>query len=468
MISYFPKYFTNRAIGLYIALLLTIPILFSYPMHWYWWLFGIIEVAGFFYFLHVLTKQWASVPSKKFEHNILVSALWIRIVYVIFSFLFYQGMTGTPFEFSAGDSMWYDWMGRYGADIIWGKGGSWSEFFKYAEVSDAGYPLYLSVLYAVSGKSILVSRIVKAVISSYTVLLVYRMARRTFGEESARITSVICILMPNLVYYCGLSLKETEMLFLTVLFIERADALFRRQSTRVWDIIELALIGVSTFFFRAVLCYVLFLTLVATVVLGSNRIKRGGKWAIEGMLLVILGLIGYTNIGTSLYDSTEYSNVQEQQVASMQWRAERKDGNSYAKYASASVFAPLIFTIPFPTMVNIETQQNQQMIHGGNFVKNITSFFTILALILLLLTGKWRDNILPVAFVCGYLLVLAFSSFAQSERFHIPSLPFELMLASYAITNFKSKHRNWFTFWLVLIFVANIAWAWFKLRGRGM
>ena len=468
MIPYFPKYFSNRAIVLYISLLLFLPVVFSFPMPWYWWLFGIVEVTGFFYFSYALTRQWQPIPSKKFENRVLTVALWIRILYVIFSYFLYQGMTDSPFEFSSGDAIWYDWMGQYGADIILRKNGSWHDFFSYVELSDMGYPLYLSVIYAIVGKSILISRILKAVISSFTIIFVYRLAQRNFGEDAAKICSVMCLLMPNLIYYCGLSLKETEMLFLTALFLERADALFRARIPSLRDMIILALIGVSTFFFRAVLCYVLFLTLVATVVLGSKRIKRGGKWAIEGILLLILGGIGYSNIGTSFYDASEYENIQQQQKSAMQWRADRKGGNSYAKYASASVFAPLIFTIPFPTMVNIETQQNQQMIHGGNFVKNITSFFTIMALILLLLTGKWRDNILPIAFVCGYLIVLAFSNFAQSERFHIPSLPFELMLASYAITNFKAKHKNWYTIWIVFIFVANIGWTWFKLRGRGM
>ena len=35
-------------------------------------------------------------------------------------------------------------------------------------------------------------------------------------------------------------------------------------------------------------------------------------------------------------------------------------GNAFAKYAGTAVFAPLIFTIPFPTMVNTPYQENQQ------------------------------------------------------------------------------------------------------------
>jgi hypothetical protein len=76
--------------------------------------------------------------------------------------------------------------------------------------------------------------------------------------------------------------------------------------------------------------------------------------------------------------------------------------------------------------------------------------------------------VLLLSFLCGYLVVLVFSSFAQSERFHIPSVPFALMFAAYGISIVTKKQKKWFNGWLILIFVANIAWSWFKLRGRGM
>lgn len=468
MVGYFPKYFSSRAIALYVILLLVLPVLFGFPMYWYWWIIGFVEVGGFFYFSNVLSRAWSGMSGKALEKNLMLTSWLIRTIYVLFSFAFYQLMNGNPFEFSVGDAMLYDSLGREGTDMLLSGTLNWKLLCDGLDVSDYGYPFLLMLIYAVTGKSILIARLAKAVISAYTVVLVYRLARRNFGEDTARISAIFCMLMPNLVYYCGLHLKETEMLFVTVLFIERADALFRTAVPRPRDMIFLALVGVSAFFFRAVLCYVLFLTLVASVVLGSKRIKKGGKWAIEGLLLLVIGFLGYTQIGTSVIDTEEYENVQQQQESAMQWRSVRQNGNAYAKYASASIFAPLIFTIPFPTMVNVEHQQNQQMIHGGNYVKNITSFFTILAFIMLLLSGEWRDNIVPLAFVVGYLIVLAFSNFAQSERFHIPSLPFELIIASYGITHFKVKHKNWFTLWLVFIFIAIIGWSWFKLRGRGL
>ena len=158
----------------------------------------------------------------------------------------------------------------------------------------------------------------------------------------------------------------------------------------------------------------------------------------------------------------------ENQTVGYQYRSERSGGNDFAKYASASVFAPLIFTIPFSSMVETPYQENQMMMNGANFIKNIISGLTILALFLLLKRGDWRKHVLPIATMCGYLAVLVFSNFAHSERFHFPVVALELLFAAYGVTQLTNKHKRWFMIWLVVICVANIAWAFIKLKGRGL
>ena len=152
----------------------------------------------------------------------------------------------------------------------------------------------------------------------------------------------------------------------------------------------------------------------------------------------------------------------------MEWRSRRRGGNQFAQYATATLFAPAIFTIPFSSMVEIENQENQMMMNGANFVKNVLSGFVIFALFSLLLSGKWRKHVLPIAITCGYLVVLVFSNFAQSERFHFPILAFELMFAAYGISLMKNKHKRWYGIWLIAVFAMVFGWAYIKLAGRGM
>lgn len=471
MLNYFPKYIATKAIALYGILLLGISLVFmNYTMNPIWWIFGIVEVVGFFWGSYVCSRNWLKLSHKHFVRNIILVSFLLRVVYVLFSYFFYWEMTGTPFEFGAADVGFYNEMGRYGHRLL--AKGDWNllpAFDKYAggiQLADSGYPIYLSFVYLLSDDSILFARLLKAVWSTWTVYLIYKTAQRNFGEPTARMAAVFMMLMPNFIYYCGLHLKETEMVFLVVLFIERADALLRAPKLKIFALMAVCVIGLVLMTFRTPLGVVAFMALGCSLLLSSGRLMGWTRrFVVGGLALAFL----VTAFGAQLQEEVrEVWEGRTVQKANMEWRAEREGGNSLAKYAGAAVFAPMIFTIPFPTMVETPNQENQRMIHGGNFVKNVLSGFTIFALVWLLMTGNWRRHVLVLSFLCGYLLVLAFSNFAQSERFHLPTLPLVMMMAAFGITQWQPKQKKWFIYWLMFIGLANFAWAWFKLAGRGM
>ena len=455
---------------IYFALLVCVPVIFGYPMEWYFWIFGIVEVVGFFYFAHQLPIAWKNYSPKVFTKKLFTTALIIRIIYVVFSYWFYNEMTGTPFEFHSGDVGFYNEAGIFGHKCL--SNGEWNlydKLYQYAQMdlSDSGYPIYLSIVYWIFDDSIFLTRILKTVWSSWTCVLVYKLATRNFGDSVGRMSAILCMLMPNLIYYCGIHLKETEMLFLIVLFAERADYAMRAKQLD-WKALIISIVAACILFlFRTALAAVAMIALATTLMLSSRKVLSLSKKIAIGTFVV---LAMFATVGNQLMTEAEELLAQsgDNQSKSMEWRAERKGGNEFAKYAGAAVFAPLIFTIPFPTLVDTPNHENQRMIHGGNYVKNITSAFTIFALFTLLLSGNWRKHVLIIAVGCGYLVVIALSAFAQSERFHLPALPFSLILAALGISMLSNKQKKWFNYWLILIFVANIAWAWFKLRGRGM
>ena len=466
-----PKNITSKAMYVYFALLVCVPVIFGYPMEWYFWILGILEVVGFFYFAHQLPIAWKNYSPKVFTKKLFTTALIMRIVYVVFSYLFYNEMTGTPFEFHAADVMFYNDLGRYGHQLI--SEGRLNLVYEFQNngnnvaLSDCGYPIYLSIIYWIFDDSIFITRILKAVWSAWTCVLVYKLASRNFGEPVGRMAAIFCMLMPNLIYYCGIHLKETEMVFLIVLFTERADFSMRAKQLD-WKALIIAIVAACILFlFRTALAAVAMIALATTLMLSSKKVLSLSKKIAIGSFVV---LAMFVTVGNQLMQEAEELLAQsaDNQSNSMAWRATRKGGNELAKYAGAAVFAPMIFTIPFPTLVNTEGQENQRMIHGGNYVKNITSALTIFALFSILMSGNWRRHVLIISIGCGYLIVIALSAFAHSERFHLPALPFALMLAAYGISILGNKQKKWYNYWLVLIFVANIAWAWFKLKGRGM
>ena len=261
------------------------------------------------------------------------------------------------------------------------------------------------------------------------------------------------------------------MVFLAVLFVEQADQMLRSRQFTAWKVIPILLIAAALFTVRTPLALVALLALVFSVVMSSSKVVNWGKRIIVGILAVLL--IGVT-AGNRIEEQSRALMEQVQggmQEQNMEWRSTREHGNKFAKYAGKSVFAPLIFSIPFPSMVRPwDGQEAQQLNNGGNFVKNILSGFTIFAMVMLLLSGRWREHLLPLSLMLGYLVVLTMSTFAQSERFHQPVMPFELMFAAYglSIAVTKPKYKRWFTYWCALMFVAALAWNWFKLKGRGL
>lgn len=475
----FPQWVSTHAIAVYLLSLGGISIMYStYSMPWYYMLSGIVALTVFFLYGGSTIKETAINRirrEKNFEKRIgsisfVLRAIWMFLIYYIF-----MEKYGDTFGFENADAVYYDELGEFVSGMI--NNGNFhfvDEITKFSgndDISDMGYGIYVGFIYWLTGNNIIVVRLLKCLLSTLTVLLIYRVAKRNFGEQIGRIAAIFCALWPNFWYYCGTHLKETEMVFLSVLFIEQADQMLRSRQFTAWKIIPILLIAALLFTFRTALALVAIMALVFSVVMTSSRVVNWGKRIIVGLLaIMLLGVVAGNRImedARGLVDTVK-SGEQEQ---NMEWRAKRDNGNAFAKYAGKSVFAPLIFTIPFPSMVRpFDGQDVQQLLNGGNFVKNIISGFTILAMVMLLMSGKWREHLLPLSFMLGYLVVLTMSTFAQSERFHQPAVPFEFMFAAYglsiAVTN--RKYKRWFTYWCGVMFVACFIWNWFKLAGRGL
>lgn len=472
MLHYFPKYFTNRAIGLYFISLLFVSLYFiNRMMSPLWMAIGAVSVIGFFYFSNTLSKKWVLFSEKRFVKNLIWTAFGIRVVWVVFSYLLYQSMTGAPFEFGVADAGFYNEIARYGSDLLKeGQFNLYEQMDRYSGglgVSDSGYPTYLSLIYLLTGKSILIARLIKAAWGAWTVVLLYRLAQRNFGEETGRMTAIFAMLMPNLIYYCGLHLKEVEMVFLTVAFVERVDFLLRSRNYNFLNIFVPLLLAVLLFTFRTVLGAAALFSFFTAWLFSTSQMLGWGKRVVIGIWVVVA--IGYFMGGKIATEVEEVWQARtENQEASLEFRANREGGNALARLASKSIFAPLIFNIPIPTMVNVDGQENQQLIHGGNYVKEIMVFFLFMGFIVLIRDKKWKEHVLSLSFLLGYLVILALSAFAQSERFHQPALPFILMFAAFGISETTNKQKKYFNWYMPILFLMFVAWQWFKLKGRGM
>jgi hypothetical protein len=408
---------------------------------------------------------------------LFVSAFLIRLVYVLFIYFFNLEHYGHYYESNEGDITWYVPSALQMVEQL--KEGRFMDVVHMwmgwnVDISDLGYIIYLSILYLLTGgfSEVVFPLILKAIYGAVTCLMMYRVAKRHFGEHVGRMTGIFCMLQANMIWWCGSMMKETEMIFFLSLYVNEMDRVLSLEKFELKDLTGAILLGFVLFAFRSVLALVAFGAMFVSVLLTKTQIISIGKKIFLGSIVVLVLALSYgDNILVMANDLKDTAFSGTEQQANMEWRTKRANGNKFAKYAGAAVFAPLIFTIPFPNMVyTFQGQEMHMMMNGGNFEKNILSFFVIMVMFSFLLTGEWRKHTFIIAMLIAYLLALVFSNFAQSGRFHMPIIPLELMYAAYGISAlYKTKvMKRWFNYALVLEFIACIAWGWFKLAGRGM
>lgn len=472
-----PNWLTGKSIAFFFVAMFLCWFVFGYVPGFDLWIVAAISVVLFFYGGMAMSKGWSHEGEKKFIRNVFVAGFVIRLIWILYCyFVFNPDHYGNTY----GETADVEWYMPYGQSIAdWIRGDVDKSFSGLMDmwsggVDDVGYPVWLAIIYLIFGNEcdVFVFFAFKVLMSAYCAISIYRVARRHFGEGVGRMAAIFICLNPNMIYWCGNMFKETEMVFLVCLAVDNFDRVLssgKRYSYRA--LLPGILSGLALFFFRLPLAVVIFLAVFAHIVMASGRVMSFGKKIIAGLLVggTLLLSVG-DKIQSQSRELMEAAQSDKQQT-NMEWRGERKGGNSFARYAGAAVFAPLIFTIPFPTFNQAnEYQLLQIQLSGGSFIKNIFSYFVILVFLMMLISGEWRRHVFILAYTVGYHLVLVMSNFAQSGRFHMPVWPMLMLFAAYGIQVAKTntRVRKWFPIVLVIEVAACLVWNWFKLKGRGM
>ncbi len=466
MIPFFPKQIATKGIYLYLGALAAVTLVFfRHAMDIVFILMGIMWVVGFFLLTSYYSRRQAEIPEKKLMTNLFITALGLRWAWTLFSYAFFIIKTGIPFEFSAGDAIWYyeESVGNINSSLK----SIWRYLFVDTDsISDSGYVFYLSLIGKITGTNILIPRLVNSIFSAATVVLLYLVAKRNVGEEAGRLAAIFCCFFPNLIFYCGLHLKETFMIFLMVAYLERADYLIRSRHYNVLNIAAPVLLAITLFTFRTVLgAAAIFAFATALVFTNTSVIGRGKR-----IMLIAWGVLAASVlVGGTIATEAEglWEQREDNQAAKREHQTDK--GNQWAKYATGTVMAPMMFVLPFPTMVDVDEQYNQQMLSGGNYVRNFLGAFVLIALYsALFITKNWRNLSLIGSFVIAYLGIISTSGFANSERFLLPGLPVLLIMAAYGVTLLNGKNYRFVKLWYWVVPVMAFAWAFFKLGSRGL
>lgn len=472
-----PNWITGKAIVFFFISMFLCWGAFGFVPEFALWVIAALSVVLFFYGGQAISKGLEHKNEKIFLRNIFIIGLIIRILWVLYCyFVFNPNFHGNTY----GETADVEWYIPFGKDLVqWIEGDSKFSLSQIIDlhnsaIDDVGYPMWLGFVYLIFGveNDIFVPFFLKCVLGASCAISIYQVAKRHYGEGTARIAAIFVALNPNMIYWCGSMFKEAEMVFLCCLAIDIFDRVLTSGKRYTFmNLLPGMLAASALMFFRTALGLVIFIAVFAHIVMASQRVMSLGKKILAGVLVGALLLVSFgDNIKMQAEELIEEAQS-DQQKENMEWRGRREGGNAFAKYAGAAVFAPLIFTIPFPTYNQAhEGQLLQVQLSGGSYIKNILSFFVIIVFIMMLISGEWRRHVFILAYTIGYHIVLVMSTFAQSGRFHMPVIPMLMIFAAYGIQIAKTnaRVRKWFPIVLVIEIAVCLFWNWFKLKGRGM
>lgn len=468
--DFWPASYTRRAI--LFALIITIGISFAFmkfimPMGLF--ISGLFIIVFFFIGLNYYTIHWKKIVSQKvFDRKLFWHSFIFRLLAVAYMYLLTLGIDpdSFPMEPAAADSINY-----HNKAIILSN----ASFSEYPIVlsnlsksrSDYGFSFYLSVFYKLFGPYTLPIRLMNCLLGSLTVVYLSRIARYIFSDKHARITGITAMLFPTLLWFNGIQLKETLMIFLFITTFYLTIKMFvTRKISFSCIIIALAFIMVL-FYFRTFLAVLVIITLLFFFLINSSKKLRPSTI----FLLIIfsfgsVALINQTGMFSEVYDVYGASeDVFTQQLTA---EAKRVQNISYQKAAVTPFIIVGSLITPFPSFLVTEPRQLAIVAHYHNeIVRNLLYYFALIGIFIMY--KKYRpQSTLILFFIISYLYVITTAGTSFQDRFHLPLVPFIIIAFSVGLIDSRPRWKYRWNYYILIIGAAEIVWTFFKLNIRGL
>jgi len=380
--------------------------------------------------------------------------------------------------------VWGDWWDEIASNLISGRGFVVENPFNPGDIPyyswrPPAFPLFLAGIYAVFGHKFLYAKIGLALISTFSVLLGYFIAKRLFNPFTGRLTAIAMAIYPTFIFFTGYLAPETLTLFLillTIFFL--TGGIHNSNSTSI------LLAGLSlgcTVMCRTIMALFFIFIFIWLLLMGKSKKELWKSFfiIITGMLVIILPWVvrNYkihrtivfhsTDAGQALfinnnpesfkiepsgtafvYNPSEFLHLSEVETTRI-FKARAKDfivhnPATYLKYVGKRF---LNFWRPVPYKVS-GPGKAYSYLH-----QIISGIYTIPVFILALLglfysKGAWRKLFIIYALIIyysgTYILVRAII------RYRMPVEPYLIMFAAYGIAVLwqrynisKAIHKNY-------------------------
>lgn len=367
----------------------------------------------FFYLLILFCMKFGS-------YNEIQLVFWVflyNIVFVLLNIYLFYLYTGEIFEFTGSDSHSYHLFASEYSKLPLIEGiKKFTSFTKYS-FDDTGYVFYLSTLYSIFN-SPLICRIFNVLLNTFTVILLFRIAKNFMHVKYAFIASMVFGISSYTVYYQSSGLKETLMLLILVLAYYHYYEYLSKSYVK--HIILFIFFTLVLMFFRVPL--VIFI--LASVII-TEYLKRGRKT--NRILITVLALGVVTYIGL-IY--TEYLTMYVRRFnPTLYTKSGLVAPGNFLRITS--IFAGIFG--PFPTVTPIEGNQDTVMHASSLILKGFLSTYFIFSFYLCLKRKEFLA--FPLILFC-ILQIVSLSYLVHTFKFRnqFPHMAF-LILASFYVIN---------------------------------
>ncbi len=436
--------------------------------------FLISHLLTIFFFLYCLsqfyqkTKLYSTI---KFEKNLFRVGLVLRIISILFFYSLYYIQTGTEFDPTAVDALWYHDTGvqiaQQFSELRFNK-----EELDRIDFDDLGYNLYLGVVYFIFGPNVIIARIIQGIFGSLSSILIYRIGKSLFNENVGRTAAALFLFFPMLIYFTALHFKETLMVYFTLLNIY-AVINFQIKKNKVKYLALFLLTIFITFSFRAVLTYTLLASFFLSL-LFTKKIKLHQKIAFTiSSVFVLLIFVWQVGILDEFSGKLIKYFDRSTEGAIMANTAERmaNSGQTFAKFASGPVMLVQSVSFPYPSMVKTNIRlfdvADQWYYIGSLFLWSFLSYWAILGIYDSIKT-RIKQNLPLLIFTVFFSIILVITLYITSIRFNVLKMVPMLIFVAVGLDNNTSKRLKYWYPYMIWMCIVILIWNYAKVAGRGM
>jgi len=324
---------------------------------------------------------------------------------------------------------------------------AWSGSSFYPSGKPLPQTIVSAILFFIFGNNLYVALLFENFIGAMTVLNIYFITKRLFNKQSARYASLVTTVLPSLVLWSSLLLKDPNTQFLVTFIIHLTLRLKERLriSNLALLIGSIALIG----FFRGYLLIIVFMAVA------SSFITFHKETFIRNFIIITVFAMVFATLFSSYEAKTvpKYGTGKESTLQSLQnIRGGFYTGGSkmlghvnISTPTNALMYSPLLLTVfflaPFPWDITGSILHN--LATAESLVWYFFFFYAIKGIIRSLKEGNF--NVMPVLVMVGVLSIayaLAITNLGAAYRFRAQVSVLLLVFSGYGLYLRKQEHEK--------------------------